>query len=59
MCGIVGVFNFRGGPCPAFDIEAALAAIHHRGPDDKGHFRQNSVVLGATRLAIIDPAAGH
>lgn len=59
MCGIIGVFNIRGGPCPAFDIEAALASLHHRGPDDRGHYRQGSIVMGATRLAIIDPAAGH
>lgn len=35
------------------------AAMHHRGPDDRGHLSVDSVSLGMTRLAIFDPANGH
>ena len=36
------------------------AAQHHRGPDDRGIWQSEKVVLGNTRLAIIDTsAAGH
>lgn len=37
-----------------------VAAMHHRGPDDQGIYRDGRVTLGMTRLAIIDvSAAGH
>jgi len=37
-----------------------VAAMHHRGPDDLGIYRDNRVALGMTRLAIIDVSpAGH
>lgn len=36
------------------------AAQHHRGPDDSGVYESQKVVLGNTRLAIIDTSAnGH
>ncbi|MCE5325586.1 MAG: asparagine synthase (glutamine-hydrolyzing) [Planctomycetaceae bacterium] len=59
MCGIAGIINLAGGPLPAFDPRAVLSVIHHRGPDDRDFFRDGSVFLGATRLAIIDPAHGR
>jgi asparagine synthase (glutamine-hydrolysing) len=37
-----------------------VTAMHHRGPDDNGVYRDSRVALGMTRLAIIDiSAAGH
>ena len=33
-------------------------ALNHRGPDDNGVLDAKSVVLGMTRLAIIDPGSG-
>ncbi len=59
MCGIVGVFSLNGAPVPEFDASAALAALRHRGPDDEGLFEDGRAMLGATRLAIIDPAHGQ
>lgn len=59
MCGIAGVFSLRGAALPAFDPGAVLDSIRHRGPDGRGSFRQGGVFLGATRLAIIDPAGGQ
>jgi asparagine synthase (glutamine-hydrolysing) len=55
MCGIAGVFNqSRAG------VRAMVAAMRHRGPDDSGIFADAKVVLGMTRLAILDTsAAGH
>ena len=56
MCGIAGIV---GSSLPE-DILAMVAAMHHRGPDDSGIYRDGGVALGMTRLAIIDTsAAGH
>src|ERR1044072_5906597 len=55
MCSISGVFSG--------EREAAARmneAQRHRGPDDRGVAECDHVVLGNTRLAIIDTsAAGH
>ena len=50
MCGICGIWGkVEGEP-----IRAMVAAMHHRGPDDQGVYRDGAVTLGMTRLAIID-----
>lgn len=57
MCGIAGSYLWRG----AIDrgrIEAAAAALSHRGPDGQGVFLDGPVGLAHTRLAIIDLAHG-
>ena len=61
MCGIVVII----GPAGAMQTAAAqrraatmVAALAHRGPDDDGLWRGGAVVLGHTRLAIIDIAGG-
>jgi asparagine synthase (glutamine-hydrolysing) len=37
-----------------------VKAMHHRGPDDSGEFRDGPVVLGMARLSILDLSAlGH
>ena len=59
MCGIAGIYNLKGPGLPAFNPTAVLDSIHHRGPDGRGSFIQGGVYLGATRLAIIDPAGGQ
>ncbi len=58
MCGIVGYWsndpNFGG------ELTRALAAIHHRGPDDEGIWYGNGIALGHRRLSILDlSTAGH
>ena len=61
MCSIAGVF---GSEVATDVVERMNEAQRHRGPDDHGietiRFRGGTVVLGNTRLAIIDTsAAGH
>lgn len=57
MCGICGIHSSEGPP----DIAAGLAmmgALSHRGPDGSGYMRDRNVLLGHTRLAIVDMAGG-
>src|SRR4051812_13849538 len=49
MCGIAGLFGSG-----RIDIDAMLAAMRHRGPDDSGVHREAGAILGMRRLAIID-----
>jgi len=59
MCGIYGIVDPRALPEPERFAEIDRI-IHHRGPDDGGLFREEPVVLGARRLAILDLSpAGH
>lgn len=62
MCGIAGVFNYRGPRCLA-EIGAQMsAAMQRRGPDDAGIFFQaeEGTLLVHRRLSIIDlSSAGH
>lgn len=59
MCGIAG---FLRQAVPDHDAERVLArmldAIAHRGPDGSGVFIDDHVAVGASRLAIVDPAGG-
>ena len=56
MCGIAGIV---GGACTKPVLEAMLATLEHRGPDDRGVRLGDGVALGATRLAIIDLSTGQ
>ncbi|MDF2488538.1 MAG: Asparagine synthetase [Pseudomonas sp.] len=57
MCGI---FASVGHAPEQVDLEAALTALTHRGPDGRAGYRdpEHAVVLGHTRLSIIDLATG-
>ncbi|MFV3405961.1 asparagine synthase (glutamine-hydrolyzing) [Pseudomonas sp. NY15463] len=57
MCGI---FASLGYAPDSVDLDSALAALSHRGPDGNNGYRnvQKQVVLGHTRLSIIDIASG-
>ena len=55
MCGIAGIFGRPGRA----DVEAMLAALVHRGPDDEHVVGDASFALGTRRLAIQDVAAGR
>lgn len=60
MCGIAGFAAAPGQAAPSPAVgEAMTAAILHRGPDDGGVYREEAVLLGMRRLAIIDLAGGH
>jgi asparagine synthase (glutamine-hydrolysing) len=55
MCGICGIW---GAGDNAGAVGAMVAAMHHRGPNDRGQMHDANVALGMTRLAIIDTSAG-
>ena len=56
MCGIAGIV----GGAPGRDtLDAMLASLEHRGPDDRGAFIGDGVALGMTRLSIIDLVTGQ
>ena len=59
MCGISGIFDFKGRPV----LEAELRAVHdglvHRGPDDCGCFANGEIGLGFQRLSILDLRGGR
>lgn len=57
MCGIAGFTHVAHSFIPE-RINEAVASIIHRGPDDQSAWQDTLVSLGATRLRIIDPAAG-
>ncbi len=58
MCGIAGLAQ-PGGPLNgAARIHSMLEVLDHRGPDGQGHWQGERAVLGATRLAIVDPENG-
>jgi asparagine synthase (glutamine-hydrolysing) len=57
MCGIVG-FTAKSWSPDAERITRATATLLHRGPDQQGVYQASSCCLGATRLKIIDLAAG-
>lgn len=57
MCGIAGGV---GTSAPRIEeLDKALNAIHHRGPDERGTFLQPNIALGICRLSIIDVGTGQ
>ncbi len=59
MCGIVGVVDLRGDrrlPDPAC-FDRMVDSLARRGPDGRGVWRADDVLLGHRRLAILDPSA--
>ena len=59
MCGIAVILRLGARPLPGPEVmQRMLASIAHRGPDGRGTFADEDVVLGAVRLAIIDPRGG-
>ncbi len=56
MCGIAGIV---GGVPARATLDAMLAALEHRGPDDRGAHAADGAALGMTRLAIIDLVTGR
>jgi asparagine synthase (glutamine-hydrolysing) len=57
LCGIAG-FTQTGWAAEPDRIGRAASTLLHRGPDQQGVFQSDSVALAATRLKIIDLAAG-
>lgn len=59
MCGIAGFVSLSGRPAERSRVDAMIATLEHRGPDDSGVFVDGPVGFGAARLSIIDVAGGH
>lgn len=58
MCGIAGVYNHGPGMFPDSVMEESLSLMEHRGPDGSGIYRDDDIILGHRRLAIIDLTTG-
>lgn len=54
MCGITGACFFTENVIPKEKFNTALNTLRQRGPDAQGLFYSYPVVLGQTRLSIID-----
>jgi len=56
VCGIAGIYkgDSRTTPDDLAAVRRMMNAQAHRGPDGKGLFRDERVVLGHRRLSIID-----
>lgn len=60
MCGIYGILDLKGDSRPEERLLTKMGnVIHHRGPDDYGHFCDRQIALGMRRLSIIDIEGGH
>jgi asparagine synthase (glutamine-hydrolysing) len=60
VCGIYGILGLRTGSRPSGDDLARMAAVSvHRGPDDEGTYTDDDLLLGMSRLSIIDVGGGH
>ena len=57
MCGVAGIVDFGAAQPLASPVEAAVAAIAHRGPDARHVWSDGPVALGHARLSIIDLSA--
>ncbi|WP_029001906.1 asparagine synthase (glutamine-hydrolyzing) [Azohydromonas australica] len=58
MCGISGIYDFKGRPVDAGVLQCMTHALAHRGPDGSGHLLRGPVGLGHRRLSIIDLDGG-
>ena len=54
MCGIVGFCSKKSADLWSDNLEAAVATLRLRGPDDHGIWLKDGVGLGHTRLSILD-----
>src|SRR5581483_7418956 len=59
MCGIAGYVTRDPGSTPESVLIRMTDAIHHRGPDAAGHYRDSFASLGHRRLSIIDVHSGQ
>ncbi len=59
MCGICGYRNFGSELPDASVVSGMVDTLAHRGPDDRGIYRDGQVALGHARLSVIDLSGGH
>jgi asparagine synthase (glutamine-hydrolysing) len=58
MCGICGVYEFKGDPVDPDLVGRMTSAMAHRGPDGSGRHVSRNIGLGHRRLSIIDIEGG-
>src|SRR5271155_3563570 len=59
MCGIAGIFDFRGrGDVDRLLLRRMTDSLGHRGPDGDGFYYAPGLGLGHRRLAVADLATG-
>jgi asparagine synthase (glutamine-hydrolysing) len=58
MCGICGIYSFKGEPADRALLQRMSSAIAHRGPDGEGFYVSGEIGLGHRRLSIIDIGGG-
>jgi asparagine synthase (glutamine-hydrolysing) len=58
MCGICGIYDFRGAPVDTELLDRMTSVMAHRGPDGTGRFVAESIGLGHRRLSILDLDGG-
>src|SRR6516225_7932814 len=59
MCGITGIFDYRGrGDPDRCLLRRMTSVLSHRGPDGDGFYCAPGIGLGHRRLAIIDLSGG-
>jgi asparagine synthase (glutamine-hydrolysing) len=61
MCGIAGIISVSSAaaPPPREALTRMLAALAHRGPDERGLYRDERAGLAHARLSIIDISSGQ
>jgi len=60
VCGLIGYLSADGtAPSLRDAIDASLADMRHRGPDEGGTWSDDDVVIGFRRLSIIDIDHSH
>ncbi|HST49520.1 MAG TPA: hypothetical protein VLJ82_16825, partial [Jatrophihabitans sp.] len=63
MCGLIGYLAAPAAedqlPETRAAIEASLAQMRHRGPDDAGTWSDDEAVIGFRRLSLIDWEHSH
>jgi asparagine synthase (glutamine-hydrolysing) len=60
MCGIAGIYRYRGKGDDSAIVQVMLTHLERRGPDDGGIVVADPAVLSHRRLAILDlSASGH
>lgn len=59
MCGIAGVIDYvRPGHVHELDVRRMVAALRHRGPDDRRSWTGCHAALGHARLVLLDREGG-
>jgi asparagine synthase (glutamine-hydrolysing) len=58
MCGICGIYSFKGEPVDRELLNKMTLIMKHRGPDGQGQLVDGEVGLGHRRLSIIDLEGG-